>query len=442
MAPEAAKENLPVKSGSFGEVTLDSVAGVATKRFKDVVHEDKMYAALREVAAVCALSHPHIVEMLSFEASADAVLMRMPLCLGSLSCVFGGKRPAAALGTAREHLVAALNHVHSCGFIHRDVNPRNVLVSGNLAEPSFLLADFNTCIPFVPGRDNTLCPTTFNYASPEMLSEAAYGKEADWWALGVTLLEAWHAGRLLFPGTTEKTVLLRVVAACPDLGALEERAAVKEARAQVLSPKPLALPAEMDEQSSELVSRLLRLEGPATAAAKRQRTEPPAWRRIELESAKCGWRDQQDLTWKMRGVLFGWLLDIAQAYDISVETVYVCFALIDAAVAASSRTEAHLRRSKLQLLGAACFAVACELTELHKMAAADIAWASDGAFCEEELAAEAARVVCLVDGRMYMRGDADYDDDVLHWIREGLKSQREPFGACAPPRAKRAAVGA
>mmetsp|Transcript_15958 Transcript_15958/g.21739 ORF Transcript_15958/g.21739 Transcript_15958/m.21739 type:complete len:92 (+) Transcript_15958:462-737(+) len=78
-------------------------------------------------------------------------------------------------------LFLAINHCHAQGIIHRDIKPENIMVtdSGDLKLIDFGLAKAGKT------KLKTIAGTPY-YMAPEVL-EGKYGKQCDFWSLGVIL---------------------------------------------------------------------------------------------------------------------------------------------------------------------------------------------------------------------------------------------------------------
>jgi len=101
-------------------------------------------------------------------------------------------------------MVDGLEHVHRQGYLHRDICPRNIMVS---REGVVKWIDFGLAIPYRPGFCKPGNRTgTPNYLAPELIKRVTTDHRVDMFALGVTAYE-------LFTGTLpwEKTSSLQTL---------------------------------------------------------------------------------------------------------------------------------------------------------------------------------------------------------------------------------------
>jgi serine/threonine-protein kinase len=99
-------------------------AGVNVERFR------------REILLAAQLQHPHIVPLLSAGEAGGLPYFIMPFVAGEslrARMTREGELPIAETVRVLRDVVSALAYAHSCGVVHRDVKPDNVLISGGVA---------------------------------------------------------------------------------------------------------------------------------------------------------------------------------------------------------------------------------------------------------------------------------------------------------------------
>ena len=85
-------------------------------------------------------------------------------------------------------ILLALNHIHKTKCIYRDLKLENILLDKN---GYIRLTDFGLSKIILEKRDTkayTICGTP-EYLAPEILLEKGYGKEVDYWSLGIIIYE-------------------------------------------------------------------------------------------------------------------------------------------------------------------------------------------------------------------------------------------------------------
>ncbi|KAJ3036785.1 camp-dependent protein kinase catalytic subunit [Rhizophlyctis rosea] len=105
-------------------------------------------------------------------------------------------------------IVSALGYLHEdMGVVYRDLKPENVLLTpqGHIKLTDFGFAKLTTPTPTC----TSFCGTP-EYISPEMILRQPYGKDADYWSLGIMIFEM-LAGYVPFIGATTALTYEKIV---------------------------------------------------------------------------------------------------------------------------------------------------------------------------------------------------------------------------------------
>jgi len=173
---------------------------VAIKRFRDSDSEDKYVrkTALREVKLLKKLTHVNIVELIIVYRYKNKLNLVLEFVDRTLVDDLGMDALRTRLCTWQ--VLRAVGHMHAHGVVHRDISPKNVLMSH---EGVVKLCDFGFARPLGAAEDvYTGYVGQRWYRAPELLTRQSYGAAVDVWAIGVMLPEV-HSGPPLFPGKSE-----------------------------------------------------------------------------------------------------------------------------------------------------------------------------------------------------------------------------------------------
>ncbi|HEX5137999.1 MAG TPA: serine/threonine-protein kinase [Planctomycetota bacterium] len=162
---------------------------------KDLAREEQFLERFhREADALSRLSHPGIVAVFDRGEIDGQPYLVMEYVEGTSlrEAMRGGPLPLAETLRVTAAVLAALDHAHEKGIVHRDVKPENILLSGDGAVK---VADFGLSRLLGPDDATRLTRTqlvlgTYEYMAPEQREHAREADpRSDLYAVGVVLYE-------------------------------------------------------------------------------------------------------------------------------------------------------------------------------------------------------------------------------------------------------------
>jgi serine/threonine protein kinase len=146
-------------------------------------------------------------------------------------------------------LAYGLAHIHSCGILYLDLQPRNVLFDewGTLH-----LVDFDTAIQINDRHPSHMSQQpVINYTAPELVAGTAADERSDLYSLGATIYEM-VAGSPAFAGNREEVLIARQAGRpqAPNRGGLPE--GLRNLIFRLLAPNPDQRPRQADEVAGHL----------------------------------------------------------------------------------------------------------------------------------------------------------------------------------------------
>jgi beta-lactam-binding protein with PASTA domain len=203
-----------IASGGMGEVfrAHDPVLDrdVALKVLHNALAQDAGFIERfrREARSAGMLSHPNIVAVHDWGETGDTYFMIMEFIRGpNLRTVLmknGPLAPAQAVEVASQ-VLAALEHAHEQGIVHRDVKPENILIT---RKGVVKVADFGLARALAAARVSHAPGTvtgTVQYLSPEQIEGEAADARTDLYSVGIVLYEL-LVGKVPFSGETSLAI--------------------------------------------------------------------------------------------------------------------------------------------------------------------------------------------------------------------------------------------
>jgi serine/threonine-protein kinase len=190
--------------GSFGVVwRAEAPDGrlVAIKVVDGSIAPEKSQRELKALKVMSGLRHPHLLEIHAFWQLEEQLIIAMDLADGSLrdwQKAVAGPLPIEELIGYVHQAAEALDYLHSQHILHRDVNPKNILLWNGKAK----VADFGLARLVEETRRlhtiSSVLAGTIGYTAPEMFWIGKTGTRSDQYSLAVTYAEL-RLNRPLFP---------------------------------------------------------------------------------------------------------------------------------------------------------------------------------------------------------------------------------------------------
>ncbi|KAI3650631.1 hypothetical protein MP228_004112 [Amoeboaphelidium protococcarum] len=183
--------------GNYGKVMLATYKDgdgryFAVKIIKksSLIDDEALDHILSENRVLQQLSHPFLVKLYCSFQTADRLYFVMEYISGGELFFHIGREKRFSEERVRFYageIVLALQYLHSKGIVYRDLKLENILID---SEGHVKITDFGLVKEGIGYGDttSTFCGTP-EYLSPEILEDENYGKDVDWWALGVVLYE-------------------------------------------------------------------------------------------------------------------------------------------------------------------------------------------------------------------------------------------------------------
>lgn len=167
---------------------------LAVKRIHfDNITRDELAAIEQEILLLQKLRHQHIVSYMAIDITDTNLNILMEFCPGGsvahLLKAFGALEEDVLRAYTRQ-ILDGIHFLHENQAVHRDIKGANVLVAHN---GILKIADFGATMMLSGQKtmteDGKQIQGTPYWMAPEVIKQEAYGRKADIWSLGMTVLE-------------------------------------------------------------------------------------------------------------------------------------------------------------------------------------------------------------------------------------------------------------
>eukprot|EP00340_Litonotus_pictus_P009583 CAMPEP_0170514602 /NCGR_PEP_ID=MMETSP0209-20121228/1181_1 /TAXON_ID=665100 ORGANISM="Litonotus pictus, Strain P1" /NCGR_SAMPLE_ID=MMETSP0209 /ASSEMBLY_ACC=CAM_ASM_000301 /LENGTH=356 /DNA_ID=CAMNT_0010798759 /DNA_START=8 /DNA_END=1078 /DNA_ORIENTATION=- len=182
--------------GSYGKVLLvkknntEEILAMKILKKKEMIIRNQFLHIKNERKIMEMIDHPFIIKLKYAFQNRQKLYLLTDFCPGGelffhIQKIHRFNEEATKFYAAQ--IILALECLHSKDIIYRDLKPENVVIdiNGYIKLTDFGLAEVNVN---EENKATDFCGTP-EYLAPDFFNEKGYGKEVDWWSLGVLVYE-------------------------------------------------------------------------------------------------------------------------------------------------------------------------------------------------------------------------------------------------------------
>jgi len=187
-----------IEKGSFGDVHLaknletgEQVAIKIVDKRKAIGSGSKRKKVVMDELVILRVKHHAIIELKDFFVTKDYLVLVMEYCSGGDLFTLAMQENPVPEHRARyifRQILEGIQHLHKLNIIHRDIKLENILLKEKGTD-EVKITDFG--MSRIISRVNlatTQCGT-MEYTAPEVFKFQPYGRECDYWSLGILLFD-------------------------------------------------------------------------------------------------------------------------------------------------------------------------------------------------------------------------------------------------------------
>jgi serine/threonine protein kinase len=130
--------------------------------------------------------HENIISCYEIIEEKDAVYIIMEYCeLGDMSRIVGKTIDDDTIMNYTKQICNGLVYLEQCGIIHRDIKPKNILMTKNNI---IKICDFGLAKNIILDNKYIICGSPL-YMAPEMILGREYNEKIDIWGIGIIIYE-------------------------------------------------------------------------------------------------------------------------------------------------------------------------------------------------------------------------------------------------------------